>query len=136
MKIEPCLCVKCVNMRLTVLAIINILVVIIGVIIIIVTVSYLPSTGGTVPQDMTLEAYQEKQQKAIYSSNAFKGVISGCVITGLGIIMALVRLYLDNQRDIRLYQARVNLEDPTPVVVPATSKATKSILKVSRVNEP
>lgn len=115
--------------------------VIIGIITIIISVSYLPSTGGTVPQDMSLEEYQNKQQQVIYSSNTFKGVIAGSVITGVGIIMALIRIYLDNQRNIREYQARISPEDPTPIVKLVTAKAEvniipRSILKVTRVNEP
>ena len=116
--------------------------VIIGIITIIISVSYLPSTGGTVPQDMSLEEYQNKQQQVIYSSNTFKGVIAGSVITGVGIIMALIRIYLDNQRNIREYQARISPEDPRPipttkaVITSSVSKTPKSILKVTRVNEP
>lgn len=134
--------VNYVKMRLTVLAIINILLVIIGIITIIVSVSYLPSSGGTVPQDMSLENYKNQQQLAIYNSNAFKSVIAGCVISGIGIIVALVRIYLDNQRNIREYQARISPEDPRPipttkaVVTSSVSKTPKSILKVTRVNEP
>jgi len=130
------------KMRLTVLAIINILLVIIGVIIVIVSVSYLPSTGGTVPQDMSLENYRNQQQLAIYNSNAFKGVIAGCVIAGISIILGLVRIYLDNQRNIREYQARISPEDPRPrpntkaILTPSVNTTSKSILKVTRINEP
>jgi hypothetical protein len=94
-------------MRLTVLAIINIILVIIGIITVSVSISYLPSTGGTVPQEMTLEQYQAKQHDTLLKSTAFKLVIVGCCITVTGILMALVRIYIDNRRERQRYNNAV-----------------------------
>lgn len=94
---------------------INILMIITGIITVIVSVGYLPSTGGTVPQDMTLEQFQAQQQQAVRNSTAFKWLIAGCVIIGLGILMGLVRIYLSNQREMRIYNARV-IPVPKPIV--------------------
>jgi hypothetical protein len=94
-------------MRLTMLAIINILLVIIGIITVSVSISYLPSTGGTVPQEMTLEQYQARQHDALLKSTAFKLVIVGCSITATGILMALVRIYIDNRRERQRYNNTV-----------------------------
>ena len=94
-------------MRFTVLAIINILMIIIGIITVSVSISYLPSTGGTVPQEMTLEQYQAQQHQVLLNSTAFKWVIVGCCIIGTGILMALIRIYIDNQREIARYNTTV-----------------------------
>jgi hypothetical protein len=94
-------------MRFTVLAIINILMVIIGIITLSVSISYLPSTGGTVPQEMSLEQFKAQQQDALLKSTAFKWVIVGCSITATGILMALVRIYVDNKRERQRYNNTV-----------------------------
>jgi hypothetical protein len=94
-------------MRFTVLAIINILMIIIGIITVSVSISYLPSTGGTVPQEMTLEQFQAQQHQALLKSTAFNWVIVGCCITATGILMALVRIYVDNRRETQRYNNTV-----------------------------
>ena len=119
-------------MRLTVLAIINILMIIIGIITISVSVGYLPSTGGTVPQEMTLEQYQAQQHTALLNSTGFKWVIVGCCITGTGILMALIRIYRDNQREIARYNNTVlplQVKRPEPLAKPLAEPLAEPLAK-------
>ena len=104
--------------------------VIIGIITFSVSIGYLPSTGGTVPEGMTLEQFRTQQQETLLKSTPFKWVIVGSCITATGILMALIRIYVDNRRETQRYNNTV-----LPLQVQHKRTEPEAIAKVTPVPE-
>jgi hypothetical protein len=104
-----------------------------NIIMICVASSYIPSTGGTVPQDMELATFQAQQQQMVYASIPFK-ITMGGLGGGIVIIVCLIiRGCIISRREERIYRTSVNLKpalkvrrtailpEPVPhVVIPVT----------------
>jgi len=104
-----------------------------NIIMVCVACSYIPQTGGAVPQDMDLATFQAQQQQVVYASTPFKITMGGVGGGIFSIICLLLRAYLSNRREERLYVTAVSirpilkvkrtaiLPEPVPqVVIPVT----------------
>ena len=90
-----------------------------GVITLAVGSSYIPSSGGAVPPNMSAQEFSEQQQKDIHSSIGFKVTMVGTGITIASILMLYLRSCMEDYR----------VEDR-----PSKSQVLRSILKVKRIH--
>lgn len=77
--------------------------------------SYIPQTGGTIPQGESPEDFSNKQQQEMYKSNGFKITMVGTGITIVGVLMICIRSCIEEYRTQNIPQ-----------------KEPRSILKVTR----
>ena len=81
-----------------------------NIILICVASSYIPSTTGTIPQDMDLATFQKQQQEIIYASLPFKLTMGGLGSEILIIVFVAIRLWIINKREKRIYITAVNIK--------------------------
>ena len=114
-----------------------------GLIILITSSTYIPSTGGTVPQGMTPQDYSNQQQQMVYSSTPFKITMVGIGITVAGFLSVAYRIHIYQVRREEWRwiesQARLKAEGTLKPKVQAQLQPKaqaqlqpKPILKVSR----
>jgi len=114
-----------------------------GLIILITSSTYIPSTGGTVPQGMTPQDYSNQQQQMVYSSTPFKITMVGIGITVAGFLSVAYRIHIYQVRREEWRwiesQARLKAEGTVKPKVQAQLQPKaqaqlqpKPILKVSR----
>lgn len=81
-----------------------------NIIMVCVASGYIPSTGGTVPQDMDLATFQKQQQQIVYASLPFKLTMSGIGGGLLSMFCLVVRAWFINKREERIYRIAVNVK--------------------------
>ena len=86
-----------------------------GIITLAVGCSYIPTTGGTVPQGETPDDFSRRQQEAVFNSSGFKTTMIGTGITVASVLGLWIRSCIFDYR-----------------LVNYTVKEPRSILKVKR----
>ena len=104
-----------------------------GIITLAIGTSYIPPTGGTVPQGETPESFSQKQQEAVFNSNGFKTTMIGTGITIASVITLFIRSCIHDcqqvnfavkeprsilkvKRSTIVPQIEIIVEDPKPQV--------------------
>ncbi len=75
-----------------------------SVAMIITGISIMPPTGGTIPQNMSVEQYQKEQREVVLNSNGFKLAIAGTAITILTLILIARSYALEEEVEVRNLQ--------------------------------
>jgi hypothetical protein len=88
-----------------------------GLIILITSSTYIPSTGGTIPQGMSPEAYSNQQQQMVYASIPFKITMVGIGIATAGFLTVAYRIHIYQRRkeEWRWIESQARLKREIPL---------------------
>lgn len=106
-----------------------------GLIILITSSTYIPSTGGTIPQGMSPQDYSNQQQQMVYSSTPFKITMVGVGIATAGFLAVAYRIHIYQVRkeEWRWIESQARLKAEASLKPKLREQVQpKPILKVSR----
>lgn len=106
-----------------------------GLIILITSSTYIPSTGGTIPQGMSPQDYSNQQQQMVYSSTPFKITMVGVGIATAGFLAVAYRIHIYQVRkeELRWIESQARLKTEASLKPKLREQVQpKPILKVSR----
>jgi sulfur transfer complex TusBCD TusB component (DsrH family) len=102
-----------------------------SVAMIITGISLMPPTGGTIPQNTSVEQYQQEQRVVVLNSDGFKLAMAGSAIAILTLILLARSYILEEEVEVRNLQVV-----PYPLEVKKKPEELKEVIVVGAEDNP